>query len=134
MPRSSSAGISLRNWSSRLASLTVTCAPRDSRNSAAAMPDLPSPTTRTRLPLTSIDAFLPWSGPYFNLPQFQRGECKQCEDQRADPEAHNHLRLRPAKLLKVMVQRRHEKDALATQFERTHLQNHRERFQQESVY
>ena len=35
---------------------TVTCAPRRRRNSAAARPDLPSPTTRTFLPFRSIDS------------------------------------------------------------------------------
>ena len=42
------------SWSSDLESETVTRAPRDFRNSAEATPERPSPTTSTRLPLSSM--------------------------------------------------------------------------------
>ena len=46
------------------------------------------------------------------LTQFQGGECKQCKHQGADPEADDDFGLAPAKLLEVVVQRRHLEDAL----------------------
>ena len=54
MPSSSRAGMSLARASALRMSETVTCAPRRRRKRAAARPDLPSPTTRTFLPLSSI--------------------------------------------------------------------------------
>ena len=64
------------------------------------------------------------------LTQFQRSECKQCKHQRADPEADDDLGFAPAELLKVMVQRRHLKDAFSlAQLVAAHLQDDRERLQ-----
>ena len=54
MPSSSSIGISFSRASALRTSDTVTCAPRRRRNSAAARPDRPRPTTSTRLPFSSI--------------------------------------------------------------------------------
>src|SRR5438105_1528408 len=54
MPLSSSAGISWRKWVSALLSETVTRDPRACKKCAAATPDFPSPTTSTRLPLSSM--------------------------------------------------------------------------------
>ncbi len=54
MPSSSRAGISLASASALRTSETVTCAPCRRRNSAAASPDLPRPTTITFLPLSSM--------------------------------------------------------------------------------
>src|SRR5215475_9062991 len=114
MPWSRSRGISSRSWSGDFVSETVTRAPRAFRNSADATPDLPSPTTSTRLSLTSTEIqFLPQShrdtektawallraslSPWWIafLPQLQGREREQSKDQRCDPEAHDHLRLRP---------------------------------------
>ncbi len=54
MPSSSSDGMSLASASALRMSETVTWAPRRRKNNAAARPDLPSPTTNTFLPLSSI--------------------------------------------------------------------------------
>ena len=46
-------------------------------------------------------------------PQLQAGQADQAQQHRDDPEAHHDLRLRPAGLLEVVVQRRHLEDAPA---------------------
>ncbi len=56
IPASSSAGISFSSAATLRASDTVTRAPRSRRNSAAAIPDFPNPTTSTRLFFSSINA------------------------------------------------------------------------------
>src|ERR1035441_7606073 len=102
MPASRRAGMSLANCSALRTSETVTWEPRRCRNSAAAKPDFPSPTTRTFLPLSSIIRSVLRLSLYFHfappgalrgvhLTEFQRGECKQCKHQGADPEAHDDL-------------------------------------------
>src|ERR1700691_4461190 len=53
IPCSNRSRISSRSSASGLVSDTVTRAPRDFRNSAEATPDLPRPTTSTRLPVSS---------------------------------------------------------------------------------
>src|SRR5450631_2402720 len=110
MPCSSRSRISSRSSASGLESDTVTRAPRDFRKSAEATPDLPRPTTRTRLFCSSIQ-----------LSQFQGGQREQREDQRCDPEAHNHFRLRPAQQFEVMVNRRHLENAFLAQLVGTNL-------------
>src|SRR3954468_5345582 len=143
MPLSSSPGISPRNCSSAFASETVTLAPRACKNIDDATPDFPSPTTRTRFPLTSINSPCAhcatvhaasdimckeckqnscWIQQHRQtLAQLQRRQCKQREDQRSDPEPHDDLRLRPAQQLEMMVQRRHLENALLPRLIRGHL-------------
>src|SRR5208283_5345933 len=145
MPCSSRSRISSRSSASGLESDTVTRAPRDFRKSAEATPDLPRPTTSTRLLFRSIKFFSPrrhgdtekkqtrcWSPPCLrasvvhSLSQFQRGQRKQRKYQRCNPEAHNHFRFRPAQQFEVMVNRRHLENAFLAQLVGTNLQNHRE--------
>src|SRR6267154_5660411 len=66
------------------------------------------------------------------LPQFQRRQRKQREYQRGNPKAHDHFRFAPTQQLKMMMNGRHTENALAAQFERTDLQNHGERFDNEN--
>src|ERR1700719_3926104 len=63
-----------------------------------------------------------------SLPQFKGGQCKERKDQRQNPETHDHLGLAPTQKFKMMMDRRHTKNAFAAQLERAHLQNNRERF------
>src|SRR4029077_187002 len=105
IPCSSRSRISSRSSASGLESDTVTRAPRDLRKRAEATPDLPSPTTRTRLLLRSIEfvspqshrdsekkqtrlSFLRVSVPpwWIFLSQFQRRQRKQRKHQRRYPE------------------------------------------------
>src|SRR5579875_3436465 len=137
MPCSIRAGISLLSISALRMSETVTCAPRRRRKRAAANPDLPRPTTRTFLPLSSM--VIPNAGmrartrsfshARLGLAKFQCRQCKECKYQGGDPEAHDHLGLGPADQLEMMMQRRHFEDALLTKFVTADLQNDRQRFQ-----
>src|SRR5581483_2875731 len=145
MPSSSSEGISRASASALRTSETVTCAPLWRRKSAAARPDLPSPTTKTFLPfssimgapiLTRIPSSLLCTGGRRARPrlaQFERGECKQCKHQGPDPEAGDDLGLAPAQLLEVVVQRRHLEDTLLAQLIAAHLQHHGDGFQDEDA-
>src|SRR5262249_32945474 len=105
-------------------SLAVTVAPRAAQKSAVATPVLASPTTKTRLPVSSIETA---------LPQFQRRQREQRKHQRDDPKSHDHLRLAPACQLKVVMDRRHPENALAAQLERADLQNHGKRLDNEDA-
>src|SRR5208337_1810341 len=60
-----------------------------------------------------------------SLSQFQRCQRKQRKNQRCNPEAHNHFRLRPAQQLEMMVNRRHLENTFLTQLVGTNLQDHR---------
>src|SRR5260370_3332490 len=64
-------------------------------------------------------------------PQLQRGEAGQRQHHRDDPEPDHDLRLRPALLFQMLMQRRHPEHALAGELERHHLHDHRDRFQRE---
>src|SRR5450631_429655 len=66
-------------------------------------------------------------------PQLQRGEAGQRQHHRDDPEPDHDLRLGPAELLEVMVDRRHPEHALAGQLERHHLHDHGNRFEHEQA-
>src|SRR5450631_2528836 len=57
-------------------------------------------------------------------PQLQRGEAGQRQHHRDDPEPDHDLRLGPAQLLEMVVDRRHPEDALAGELERHHLHDH----------
>src|SRR6516225_600740 len=150
IPWSRSRGISSRNWSGDLVSETVTRAPCSFRNNAEATPDFPSPTTSTRLSLSSTwksifttqtqghrEALKVFSvppclrGEIDLLPQLQRRQGKQGKYQRRDPEAHDHLRLRPAQQLEVVMNRGHLEDAFLAHLVRRHLQYYRESFNHE---
>src|SRR5436309_7834159 len=64
-----------------------------------------------------------------SLTQLQGRKSEESKDQRENPEPDNDPGLRPPGQLKVMMDRRHLKDALLAQLVRNHLQDHRERFQ-----
>src|SRR4030088_2622490 len=68
-----------------------------------------------------------------SLAQFQCRQRKQRKSQRCDPEAHNHLRLRPAQQFEMMVDRRHLENAFLAQLVRTNLQDHRQRLDDENT-
>src|SRR4051812_29593134 len=63
--------------------------------------------------------------------QFQRREPGKREHNRDDPESDHDLRLGPALLLEMMMQRRHAEHALAREAERDHLHDHRDRLEHE---
>src|SRR5580658_1258850 len=67
------------------------------------------------------------SGSQYPLPQFQRGQRKQREDQRRDPKTHDDFRLAPSQQFKMMMDGGHSKNTLASELEGTDLQDHRER-------
>src|SRR5215470_2597086 len=110
MPLSSRTGISLRSSSPLLVSETETLAPCRFRNNADATPDFPRPTTSTRFPFSSMEAISPrrprrhggmlfrYCAPWprtrrqYRLPQFQRRQREQSEDERGDPEPYDDLR------------------------------------------
>src|SRR5262249_51925498 len=101
-------------------SAATTSTPRRARNPAAATPDRPSPMTPAffhGIVGATVDegvrvAFIE------ALPQLQRAQGHEREEDREDPEADDHLGLGPAHQLEVMVQRRHSEDPLAGQTER----------------
>src|SRR5207244_11400850 len=124
------------------ASEAVTSAPRDCKKSAEATPERPSPTTSTRLPITSkLFTTAKWRtlqnqyairSPHprlfhclcgERLSQFQGSQCEQRKHQRRNPESHDDLRLRPSHQLKVMMDWRHFEDSLFAQLVRRDLQN-----------
>src|SRR5262245_63460103 len=63
--------------------------------------------------------------------QLQRGQAGEREHDRDDPEADHDLRLGPAELLEVVVDRSHLEDVLAREFERDQLQDQRPGFELE---
>src|SRR5260370_2002507 len=122
-PRSRNCCTASPSCSEPRSSVAVTWAPRATQRRAVATPVRASPTTRTRLPSSSIPGrTVTW------LPQLQRGERKQRKNQSHDPTAHDDFRFAPAGQFEMMMQRRHAEDALACQPERRHLQNDRNCF------
>src|SRR5215475_5078708 len=91
-----------------------------------ARPELPSPNTATRFPAIVVTGIK-------TLPQLEGGEPGERQHHRDDPEADDDLRLGPAELLEMMVDRRHPEHALAGEPERQHLHDHRHRFQHEQA-
>src|SRR5260370_33388172 len=63
------------------------------------------------------------------LSQLQRRQSKQRKNQRGDPKPHDYFRFAPTEQFEMVMNGRHAEDALAAQFERAHLQNHRNGFQ-----
>src|SRR6056297_3028566 len=79
------------------------------------------PENRFRRSGTSLSAHL------------QGRQADQREDERDDPEADHDLRLGPALFLVMMMDRRHQEDALAGALEIDHLNDHRERLGHEEA-
>src|SRR5216684_5866053 len=118
------------------ASVAVTFAPRAAQKSAVATPVLASPTTSTRLPRNSNEAGIFFStilGTKPPLPQLQGRQRKQRKNQRGNPKPHDHFRFAPTEQFEMVVNGRHAENALAAQFERTYLQNHGKRFNDEDT-
>src|SRR5215510_10513469 len=94
-----------------------------------AMPN-PTSTSVEKNKMRSGFSFLakPPSQSHNSLPQLQRGQAEQRQNQRCDPKANDDFRLAPSAKLEVMVQRRHPEDPLAAKFKRHDLNHHRKRF------
>src|SRR5690606_100426 len=107
-------------------SVATTSAPPAMSALALASPDAPRPTTATRLPRIVSTAIT-------RSPQLQGREPDQGKDNADDPEADHDLRLGPAEMLEVMVDRRHLEDALAGEFERGDLNDHRDGLEYEQA-
>src|SRR5581483_11923533 len=102
---------------------SATLAPPATSARAAARPVRASPNTATVLPSkprTGITCAFP------PLPQLERGQPEQGQHDRDDPEADDDGRLRPAQLLEVVVDRRHQEDAPAGALEPRDLDDHRQ--------
>src|SRR5689334_22776836 len=145
---------------SALSSAAIISAPPAFSAWQQASPEPPRPKTATVLPAKEVtgiifapsfrgmrsmnpesrDSGLPLRGPRNDnrksetpSPQFQRGETGKRQHHRDDPEADHDLRLGPALLLEMMVQRRHHEHALARQLERGDLHDDGDRFQHEQA-
>src|SRR5208282_6137771 len=105
----------------------MTSAPPARSALALTSPEPPSPNTATFLPAKVV------TGITIKLPQLQGREPRQREHDRDNPEANDDLRLGPAELLEMMVDRRHLEDALAGELERHHLHDHRHRLEHEQA-
>src|SRR5262245_17679795 len=111
---------------------TVTRAPRRTSSSAAAMPLRAAPATVTRFPSTENAGRLSTNSPLVSS-QLQRCQTEEPENDRRDHESRDHFRFAPANQLEVMVKWRHAKHTLAGQLERRHLNDHRQRFDDEDA-
>src|SRR6201991_3400920 len=107
---------------SALSSPAITSAPPAFKAWQLASPEPPRPNTATVLPAKEVTGIK-------LSPQLQGRETDQRQHHRDDPEADDDLRLGPAELLEMMVDRRHLEDTLSRQLERRHLHDHRNRFQ-----
>src|SRR5260221_9662292 len=104
----------------------TTSAPPAFRAWQLASPEPPRPKTATVLPAKEVTGI--------NVsPQFQRGEAGQRQHHRNDPEPDHDLRLGPALLFEMMMQRRHPEHALSGQLERHHLHDHGDGFEHEQA-
>src|SRR5271170_2887261 len=108
-------------------SKATTSAPPASSALALASPELPSPNTATFLPAKVV------TGITTRLPQFQGRQPRQREHDRDDPETNNDLRLGPAELLEMMMDRRHLEHAFTGELVRHHLHDDRHRFEHEQA-
>src|SRR3954454_19679730 len=109
---------------SALSSAAITSAPPAFKAWQHASPEPPRPKTATVLPAKEVTGI--------NLsPQLQGGEAGQRQHHRDDPEPDHDLRLGPALLLEMMMQRRHPEHAFAGHLERHHLHDDRYRFKHE---
>src|SRR5262249_52036387 len=105
---------------SGVSSNATTSAPPASSALALARPDAPSPNSATLRPANVVIGIIAAARPCHS-PQFQRRQAGEREHDRDDPEPDHDLRLGPALLLEMMMQRRHAEHALAGQAERDHL-------------
>src|ERR1700712_4835320 len=107
---------------------TRTRAPWPAHQRAMARPEAPSPR---------ISTFLSDSSFIDSSTQLQAGEADEAHQHGDDPETDHDLRLGPAGLLEMVVQRRHLQDAPALAvlalgvLEPAHLRHHRQRFHHE---
>src|SRR5271168_1111714 len=112
-------------WAS--SSKATTSPPAASAALALASPEAPRPNTESFLPAKVV------SGIMTPLPQLQGRQPGKREHDRNDPEADHDLRLGPAELLEMMVDRRHAEHPLAGELERHHLDDHRDGFEHEQA-
>src|ERR1700730_7278819 len=112
---------------SALSSLAITFAPPALRAWQLASPEPPRPNTATLLPAKEV------TGVMMARPssQLERGEAGERQHHRDDPEPDHDLRLGPAQLLEMMVQRRHPQNAFPGELERGDLHDPRDRLQHE---
>src|ERR1700733_11129079 len=108
-------------------SKATTSAPPARSALALASPELPSPNTATFLPAKVVTRITT------ELPQFQGRQPRQREHDRDDPETNDDLRLGPAELLEMMMDRRHPKHALTGELVRHHLHDDGDRFEHEQA-
>src|SRR5262249_11306993 len=113
-----------------LSSHPITSAPPANSALALARPEVPSPNTATLRPEKEATGIMielpPRSSP---SPQLQGRQAGESQHDRDDPEADHDLRLGPAELLEMVMQRRHLEHALAGEPERQHLHDHRHRLE-----
>src|SRR4051812_50008869 len=84
----------------------ITSAPPAFKAWQDASPEPPRPNTATVLPAKDVTGIIDRS------PQLQRGQAGQRQHHRDDPETDHDLRLGPAELLEMVMDRRHPEDAL----------------------
>src|SRR5947199_7461134 len=111
---------------SALSSLAITSAPPAFSAWQLARPEPPRPKTATVLPAKEVTGIIVRCSP-----QLQRGEAGQRQHHRYDPEPDHDLRLGPALLLEMMMQRRHPEHAFSRELERDHLHDDGHRLQHE---
>src|SRR4249919_1545209 len=122
-----------------LSSQPTTSAPPENSALAAIRPELPRPNTATFFPAKEVIGIMAlaratsWRESGRSSPQFQSGEPGQREHDGDDPEPDHDLRLGPAELLEMMVDRGHPEHALSGNLERYHLHDHRDRFEHEQA-
>src|SRR5262245_34807884 len=109
-----------------LSSNATTSAPPASSARTLASPEAPRPNTATRRPAKAVIGIM-----LRPSPQLQGREAGEREHDRDDPEPDHDLRLGPAFLLEVVMQRRHHEYPPAGELERDHLHDHRNRLQHE---
>src|SRR5882757_6728580 len=114
-----------------LSSQTAISAPPAISAFAAEMPDEPRPKTAARLPLKTLIGVMIVIAPATISAQLQGGQPDQRQHDGNDPEADHDLRLGPALLFIMVVDRRHCENAFSRQLERHHLHNDRHRFEHE---
>src|SRR5216684_7783051 len=110
--------------------------PAERRTMPLPHPFWPAPQPARACPATQTDSAFLSVRPFERttpLPQLQRRQRKQRKNQRGDPKPHDHLRFAPTKQFEMVMNGGHPKNALAAQFERAHLQNHRDGFQHKNA-
>src|SRR5271169_635437 len=106
-----------------LSSQPATSAPPATSARNVERPEPPSPNRATRLPADVATGVM--------SPQLQSGEADHRQHESDDPEPHDDLRLGPAELLEMMMNRRHAEDPPARQLERGHLHHDGKRLHDE---